>query len=114
MTTVSAASYLLAYTLSPGRRHPYLIYTCVTVGLGAGIDAFLAKREADARQIAGGDTKPYVEEDDYEDVNGSVRLNGEDVRKGIEGFQSRQWLRTGISSFAFLMGVVGLWGDGRV
>lgn len=65
------------------------------------------------RKQNGGMAKPYVEEEDYEDVNGSVRLNGEEVRKSMEGWKLRQAIHGGISGFAFMMGVVGLWGDGR-
>lgn len=72
----------------------------------------MAKRDSDTRKREQGSTEK-VDEEDYEDVNGSVRLNGEEVRKSMECYKLRQSVRAGISGFAFLLGVVGLWGDGR-
>ena len=115
LTTLSAlvsSTYLLAFALSPGKRHPYLIWTCLVVGIGAGTDSLLTKRDGNGRKRENASDE-QVEEEDYEDVNGSVRLNGEEVRKSMEGFKFRQSIRAGISGVAFLLGVVGLWGDGR-
>ncbi|KAL9061490.1 MAG: hypothetical protein Q9162_000021 [Coniocarpon cinnabarinum] len=112
LSLAATSTYLLAYALSPGRRHPYLLWTCLAVGIGASTDVFLSRRSSDAKKR---DPSPAgkVEEEDYEDVNGSVRVNGEEVRKSMEGFKLRQAVRAGLSGFAFLLGVVGMWGDGR-
>ena len=72
----------------------------------------MSKRDIDSRPREQGDNEK-VEEEDYEDVNGSVRLNGEEVRKSIHNYRFRQAVRAGISGFAFLLSVVGIWGDGR-
>lgn len=72
----------------------------------------MTRRETDSKKQEQGSAQK-VDEEDYEDINGSVRLNGEEVRKSMEGYKLRQAVRAGISGFAFLLGVVGMWGDGR-
>ncbi|KAL1899511.1 hypothetical protein Sste5346_002910 [Sporothrix stenoceras] len=44
--------------------------------------------------------------------NGSVAVNGEEVRAAVETFLKRQIVRTVTSGIAFGMAIVGLWGDG--
>lgn len=87
------------------------------MGAGAGADYYLGKREVESRKQRGllgeAEERPYVEEEDYEDVNGSVRINGEEVKRGMEGWRGRQVVRGAVDGVAFLMAVVGLWGDGR-
>lgn len=39
-------------------------------------------------------------------------LNGEVLREGMGAWRSRQLLRTGIWGLAWIMTVVGIWGDG--
>ena len=72
----------------------------------------MGRRDMESRKRDHAETSK-VEEEDYEDVNGSVRLNGEEVRKGMESFRFRQSIRAGVSGLAFFLSVVGLWGDGR-
>lgn len=85
------------------------------VAAGAGLDFFLLKRERELREQEHGKIgrKPSstVDEEDYEDVNSSVRLNGEEVKKAMESWQFRETVRAGVSGFAFSMGIIGLWGD---
>ncbi|CAK7266663.1 hypothetical protein SEPCBS119000_002144 [Sporothrix epigloea] len=45
-------------------------------------------------------------------VDGSVAINGEEVRASVETFLKRQITRTVVSGIAFAMAIVGLWGDG--
>jgi autophagy-related protein 33 len=39
-------------------------------------------------------------------------INGEEIRSAMEGFRFSQSVRAAISGAAFLMSVVGIWGDG--
>ncbi|EGP88693.1 unnamed protein product [Zymoseptoria tritici ST99CH_1A5] len=91
LSSISASSLLLAYTLSPSRiRHPYLLWT----GLVAATSGALT--------FALGD-------------NGTVEgegVNGEQVEKKARDAQWMEFVRTGISGVGFAMGVVGIWGDG--
>lgn len=38
-------------------------------------------------------------------------VNGEELRRAMEGFRLVQGVRAGVSGLAFAMGVVGVWGD---
>ena len=73
---------------------------------------FFARRAASSKLHEQSNTDKFDEEG-YEDVNGSVRFNGEEVRKSMENYKFHQAVRASISGFAFLLGVVGMWGDGR-
>ena len=47
-----------------------------------------------------------------EEIEGGVKVNGEEVRLAMEGFTLSQMVRTGVAGLAFAMSVVGIWGDG--
>lgn len=47
-----------------------------------------------------------VSSDEVDDVN------GEQVEKKARDLQWIEFARTGVSGIAFMMGVVGIWGDG--
>ena len=53
-------------------------------------------------------------DEEYEDLKEaqSMRLNGEEVRLSMEGWKYRETVRSGITGLAFLISVVGIWGDG--
>ena len=93
-----------------------MLWTSLVISTGVGLDFFLSKRQRELREKEHGknikNSTSTVDEDDYEDVNGSsMRLNGEEVRKAMEGWQFRELIRAGISGLAFFMGIVGIWGD---
>ncbi|TKA34407.1 hypothetical protein B0A54_15239 [Friedmanniomyces endolithicus] len=98
ITALSALSTLslgLAFALSPKRiRHPYLLWTA---GIAAG---------------SGG--MSFVMGDGFgkgdEGVVGEV--NGEEVERRARELQWGEVLRMGVSGVGFVMGVVGIWGDG--
>ena len=50
--------------------------------------------------------KQRVIKDDVEDVN------GEQVEKDARTQQFIEFVRTGVAGLGFVMGVVGIWGDG--
>ncbi|KAI9825095.1 MAG: hypothetical protein M1832_001415 [Thelocarpon impressellum] len=109
LSALSATSLVLAYALSPSRaRHPYLLWTTLTVGLALGGDAWFARRTHDeaARLAArGSSNKRRAGEDE-------TTRNGEEVRRGMEGWGVFQAVRAGVSGLGFGMSVAGLWGDG--
>ena len=101
------------------------------VSLSAGVDYFLVKRERDEYgDRSGGVLKPgrktgrtapsstaatptSEDDEDYENLEKSARLNGEEVRSAMERWRAREMLRAGMSGLAFTMAVVGIWGDGN-
>lgn len=88
---VSMISFSLAFALSPTRaRHPYLLWTSLVAGLGAGTDLLLGQ-------------EPFADEQD---------ANGEAVERAVRSTQMTEAVRAGIGAVAFAMAVVGLWGDG--
>lgn len=131
LTNVSIASLVAAYALSPSRfRHPYLLWTAVVAGLGrAGTTYAFGAREnvramtAEERILRRGmmetDEEMGVKSVSSEtgEISGSDEhddddVNGEEVRRAMETFRVAQGIRAGVSGVAFLMGVVGIWGDG--
>lgn len=112
LSILSISAYTIAYAFAPrSGRHPYLLWTGLTVAMGAGADYFLSARDQYLREKERGKPRSKVEEDDYEDVNGSVRFNGEEVRKAVEGWQGRELVKCAFSGAAFCMGTVGIFGD---
>lgn len=114
--------------LSPSRaRHPYLLWTALVAGLGrAGVDYALAARqevvekqrqprpivlEADeelgVKSVSSENGYSAGEDEDDEDEG----VNGEELRRAMEGFRVVQGVRAGVTGLAFAMGVVGVWGD---
>lgn len=47
-----------------------------------------------------------------EDGEEQEAVNGEIVRRGVERGRKVEAVRTGIWGFAFMLGVVGIWGEG--
>jgi autophagy-related protein 33 len=112
LSLLPITAYGLAFTLAPkeGGRHPYLLWTGLVVIIGSSVDYVLAQRD-DARHIKeAGSSK--ADADEYVDINGSMTLNGEGIRKSMEEYRVRKMVQTAISGVAFTMGVVGIWGDG--
>ncbi|KAI9715666.1 MAG: hypothetical protein M1812_005818 [Candelaria pacifica] len=100
LSAISASSLLIAYILSPSRaRHPYLLWTALTVALSGGVD-FALRPEED--MLKNGKRREVEDED----------VNEEQVRQGMERWKIVQSARAGISGFGFGMSIVGIWGDG--
>jgi len=43
--------------------------------------------------------------------NGDLGVNGEEVKRGMEEYESKSWINVGLSGVGFLLAVVGVWGD---
>ncbi|KAF2481762.1 hypothetical protein BDY17DRAFT_354488 [Neohortaea acidophila] len=96
LSTISALSLALAFYLSPARvRHPYLLWTSMLAVASGGLNLAMDKS-----------LKQRVALDDVADVN------GEQVEKRARDQQWIEFVRTGVSGVGFVMGVVGIWGDG--
>lgn len=101
LTWLSAGAMLLAYSASPRRaRHPYLLWTA------AGVVANNYAYEA-----MPGSARTALEAKTSE-KNEDTELNGEMVESAVKEAQNMEIARTFTTGLAFLMAVVGLWGDG--
>jgi hypothetical protein len=58
-----------------------------------------------------GDTTRKRQRRVYEGV-ADAEVNGEEVERAMEDFQSRQVARAAVAGVGFLMNIVGIWGDG--
>jgi len=97
LSALSTTTLVLAYALAPRRgRHPYLLWTALTVALSGGVDFALRHDEEQLRSTE----------------EGEGALNGEMVRRSVERFRVAQAVRAGVAGVGFLMSVVGIWGDG--
>jgi autophagy-related protein 33 len=127
LTNLANACLLFAYSASPKhRKHPYLIWMCLTSAVGSyGVD-FWFHRDAgfaawahgvvqDATCLCLGRGQPAKKEEDIvvveaeEDVN--VNVNGESVGREMDHERRMQRARAWFSGVALAMGIVGLWGD---
>ncbi|KAI9706862.1 MAG: hypothetical protein M1820_004641 [Bogoriella megaspora] len=113
LTATSCISLFLAYAISPSKgRHPYLIWVSFITGLGSSaVDYFLMKGEKQAKEKDS--AKARISDEDSEDYDREEEdaVNGEQVRGQVERFRVAEAWRAGVSGLAFLMGVVGIWGD---
>jgi autophagy-related protein 33 len=116
---------VLAWLISPrSRKHPYLLYTALlsTAG-GIGVDYAAAqgwlaaplqvfeRRAIDTEAVRDVD----VSEGEDEEVllgQGGEEVNGEVVRRKVEGMRGRESVRAKVLGFGFAIGILGLWGDG--
>ncbi|KAK5174785.1 uncharacterized protein LTR77_001868 [Saxophila tyrrhenica] len=100
LSTVATLALASAYYLSPARlRHPYLLWTSLAAAMSGGLNLAMDKRMKQ-RVVKG------PEEEEISDVN------GEQVEKRAREQQWIEFVRAGVSGVGFVMGVVGLWGDG--
>ncbi|GAB7348717.1 hypothetical protein MBLNU459_g7455t1 [Dothideomycetes sp. NU459] len=91
LAAVSILSLNIAYALSPARaRHPYLLWTSLVAGLGAGTDLLLGQ-------------EPFADDQD---------VNGETVERAVRTTQKVEATRAAFGAVAFAMAVIGIWGDG--
>jgi autophagy-related protein 33 len=100
MTTFALFS---AYLISPKRfRHPYLLYTSIFTFLsGPGVDYAVNFRQGANERRTVLDLEAQGDD-----------VNGEEVRQAVERMKFTETIRTAVSSIAFAMSVVGIWGDG--
>lgn len=106
LASISSISLVTCYTLaSPRGKHPYLLYTALAGLLGGqgveywynGLARFTLKRQS--------------KETGYVEVESS-EVNGEKVEAEMAREVRTQNVRTAVSLVGFLMGMVGIWGDG--
>ncbi|EME84164.1 uncharacterized protein MYCFIDRAFT_210800 [Pseudocercospora fijiensis CIRAD86] len=96
LSTLSSASFLLAFALSPSRiRHPYLLWTALVAGAGGALNLLM---DRDAKS-------PVAKRETGE-------VNGEQVEKRARDQQRLEFIRTAVSGLGLTMSVIGIWGDG--
>lgn len=128
LSSLAAAPLFLSFVCSPRyARHPYLFYTSILAVLSVVVPGYLpqpaatASKPTSARKATSsrarmeasyevlGDSHSdgdLPSESELEDVN------GEEVRANVEGAARAYLVKTGFAAAAFVLSVVGLWGDG--
>lgn len=130
LTSLAAIPFLLSFAFSPRRlRHPYLLYTSILAILSTAAPALLVKKTATVtpRPAAGnkklaasrarldasyevlGDTHSEAASD--EDALDEAHA-AEEVRTAAKATATAYIVRAGLSTVAFVLAVVGIWGDG--
>ncbi|KAI9667003.1 MAG: hypothetical protein M1829_005610 [Trizodia sp. TS-e1964] len=105
LSSISAASFLLAYTLSPRQgRHPYLIWATLLVA-GAALGEKMANF-CDAQSTIR--RRHSIDPSADQPESG---INGEEVAKEIRKFRKFHAIKTGTVGLGFAAGLVGIWGD---
>ncbi|KAH8433262.1 uncharacterized protein LDX57_010897 [Aspergillus melleus] len=123
LSNLANGCLLFAYSVSPQhRKHPYLVWMCVTSALGtyaldywfhraAGFKPWLQSFIQDTGFLfLSGKSAPKKEED-LVVVEADENVNGESVRRELETERRFQRVRAVFSGLALAMGIVGLWGD---
>lgn len=59
-----------------------------------------------------GSSDAHSEGSGGEELEAGEDVNGEEVRAEVEGFLKKQVVRGAVTGVAFLLSVVGIWGDG--
>ncbi|KAF2721730.1 hypothetical protein K431DRAFT_246621 [Polychaeton citri CBS 116435] len=96
LSTISSLSLALAFFLSPSRvRHPYLLWTSLVAASSGGLNLLMDSKYKSRV------TKEAIDE-----------INGEEVEKDARGQQWLEGVRSALAGAGFVMGVIGLWGDG--
>ncbi|KAK6335802.1 hypothetical protein TWF730_003179 [Orbilia blumenaviensis] len=100
LTYIATLSLLTSYLFSPShKRHPYLLFTAMLPVLSSGYSyVVLAPKATRMEQLL--------------EVNGEKGVNGEELRDGILEWEEASWGVTGFWGVGFMMGVIGIWGDG--
>jgi len=131
LSSVSAACFLSAYAFSPrGFRHPYLLWTSLIIAASGSFDlifkpattnklpAAKEQRQRDKKGKGKMEASYEVLGDSHSEGTGSASddgeedVNGEEVRSEMESFKANQTIRFYMSGLAFIMSIVGIWGDG--
>lgn len=133
LASISSLSLITAYTLASSRnKHPYLLWTALVSFIGGqgieyyynGLQRFptFRSRKAVAPQDDGVRGRKAMGDSEYVSVgretsSGSEEekefaVNGEKVEMEMARERKVQFVRTIVSGVGFMMGVVGIWGDG--
>ncbi|WPH02744.1 Hypothetical protein R9X50_00561200 [Acrodontium crateriforme] len=97
LSSISAYTLAFAFWLSPRRlRHPYLLWTSL-LAWSSGMPLTYLMSKTFKHQIT-------TEE--------AMDANGEQIEIATRDRQWMEFVRMGISGLGFVMGVVGIWGDG--
>jgi autophagy-related protein 33 len=107
---------------SKRRKHPYLLWVCVTSILGSfGVDFWFYRKKGlaswsgmvahDVGVPAMKKWKTSTKEEDVVVVETEGEVNGEIVERDMERECKLQRVRTWCSGVALTMSIVGLWGD---
>ncbi|KAF8418941.1 hypothetical protein EV426DRAFT_298762 [Tirmania nivea] len=112
LTVIPTLLLTATYLVSPSRlRHPYLLMAATLPGLSLLYDCgVLAPMEVAISNRPGGVGVVDDEGVDVEDLD----VNGEVVRGDLERYRKGNLVKAGMVAVAFLVGVVGNWGDGWV
>ncbi|PYI00123.1 hypothetical protein BO71DRAFT_393749 [Aspergillus ellipticus CBS 707.79] len=124
LTHIANGCLLFAYCLSSGpRKHPFLIWMCVSSTVGSyGMDYWFHREigfKAWVRSVLqdiGCSRKAAQKQKKDEDivvVEAEENVNGESVQREMDTERRLQRARAVFSGAALAMGVVGLWGDRR-
>ncbi|ODM15430.1 hypothetical protein SI65_09033 [Aspergillus cristatus] len=125
LTNIANTTLLLAYLVSPRhRKHPYLVWMCVTSALGSyGVDYWFNRQAGIKNWVAGIWQESYCarllgkgaqgkKEEDIVVVEAEEGgVNGERVQEEMEEERVAHLVRGVVSGVALAMGIVGLWGD---
>ncbi|OXV06389.1 hypothetical protein Egran_05843 [Elaphomyces granulatus] len=123
LASVSSGCFLFAWMISSKRRkHPYLLWVCVTSILGSfGVDFWFYRKKGlaswsgmvvhDVGVPALKKRKTSTKEEDVVVVETEGEVNGEIVERDMERECKLQRVRTWCSGVALTMSIVGLWGD---
>ncbi|KAL6891140.1 hypothetical protein HDV57DRAFT_484620 [Trichoderma longibrachiatum] len=125
LSSLAAAPLFLSFVFSPRyARHPYLFYTSLLAVLSVAVPAYLPQPATPASKPRRAASSRARMEASYEvlgdshsegDLPSESELedaNGEEVRVSVEGAARAYLVRTGFAAAAFVLSVVGLWGDG--
>ncbi|KAL1967731.1 hypothetical protein VTN77DRAFT_2988 [Rasamsonia byssochlamydoides] len=129
LANLANSCLLFAWLVSPRRRkHPYLIWVCLSSTLGSfGVDFWFNRDKglaAWSRTLIEDIDVPFLtlkqktaatptkKDEDLVVVEAETDVNGESVERDMERERKLQRARTWFSGAALAMGIVGLWGDG--
>ncbi|KAL6855853.1 hypothetical protein J3F83DRAFT_753731 [Trichoderma novae-zelandiae] len=128
LSSLAAAPLFLSFVFSPRyARHPYLFYTSLLAVLSVAVPEYLPQPATPASKLAGArratSSRARMEasyevlgdshsEGDLPSESELEDANGEEVRASVEGAARAYLVRTGFAAAAFVLSVVGLWGDG--
>lgn len=125
LTSLAVIPFLFSFAFSPRRlRHPYLLYTSVLAILSGVAPALLPKpATATQRSLPAKKPVPRARMESSYEVLGDIHsetaseeeiddLHGDEVRTQLESLTTSFVVRGGLSAVAFVLAVVGIWGDG--
>ncbi|PWY72931.1 hypothetical protein BO70DRAFT_355000 [Aspergillus heteromorphus CBS 117.55] len=124
LTNIANGCLLFAFCLSSKqRKHPYLIWMCVTSTIGSyGMDYWFHRQDGvkawfrSVLQDVGCCHKAAQKQKKEEDivvVEAEENVNGESVEREMAIERRFQRVRAVFSGVALAMGIIGLWGDRR-